>query len=54
MGFFGSIIGAATKIVLTPVAVAVDVVKVVADKEPDTTKKLIESATDDIEEAFKL
>ena len=53
MGFFGKMLGATVKTVLTPVAIAKDVVNVVTDEEADATKKLIESATDDVGEAFE-
>lgn len=51
MGFFSNIISAAVKTALTPVAIVVDVVKVVKSEEPDTTKSLLESAGNDIDDA---
>lgn len=51
MGFFGNIFSAAVKTVLTPVAVATDVIKVVKEEEPNTTKNLLKSVKEDIEEA---
>jgi hypothetical protein len=52
MGFFSNIISAAVKTVLTPVAIASDVVKVVTGNEAETTKNLIDSAKDDAEQAI--
>lgn len=52
MGFFSSLISATVKTVLTPVAVAKDVVNVVIGEEPDTTKELLESAADDAKDAI--
>ena len=52
MGFFSNIISATVKTALTPVAIVVDTVNVVTGKEPDTTKDLIESAFEDVEDAF--
>ena len=52
MGFLGSLFGGVVKIALTPVAVVTDVVKVATGNEADTTKNLIDSATDDFEDAF--
>lgn len=51
MGFFSNIISATVKVALTPVAIVKDVVKVVQEEEPDTTKELLDSAKDDAEEA---
>lgn len=52
MGFLTSILSATVKTVLTPVAVVTDAAKVVVGIEPDSTKKLLESAVDDIEDGF--
>lgn len=53
MGFFGSIITAAVKTAMTPVAIVVDAVAVVVKPESaNTTKNLLESAAKDVEEAF--
>jgi len=52
MGFFSSIISSAVKVAISPVAVVVDVVKVVTGNEPDTTKNLLESAGEDMSDAF--
>ncbi len=52
MGFFSSITSAIVKTALTPVAVVADAVKVVTGQEPDTTKELLQSAGNDIEQAI--
>ena len=54
MGFFDNIVSAAVKTVITPVAVVKDVVNVAVGEEADSTKKHIESITDDIEDAFEI
>ena len=54
MGFIGNIISSVVKVALTPVAVVADAVKVVSGEEADTTKNLIESAGDDISDAFNI
>lgn len=51
MGFFSNLISATVKTALTPVAVVKDAVNVVIGEEADDTKKLIESAGDDVKEA---
>jgi len=54
MGFFdliGDVASAAVKVALTPLAVAKDAVNVVTGEEPNTTKELLESAGNDLEEA---
>jgi hypothetical protein len=51
MGFFGDIISAAVKTVLTPVAIVKDIVNVVIDKEADATKKHLKSIGDDLDDA---
>lgn len=51
MGFLTNLVSAAVKTVLTPVAVVKDVVNVATGEEADATKKLLESASDDVEEA---
>lgn len=53
MGFFSSIVSATVKTVLTPVAIAKDVVNVAIGEEADATKELLESAGEDIEDAFE-
>lgn len=52
MGFFSNIISATVKTVLTPVAVVVDVVKVVKGEDPETTKDLLKSAGEDVSDAI--
>lgn len=52
MGFFSNIISSVVKVAITPVAVIVDVVKVVKGEEPDTTKDLLKSAGDDASAAI--
>ena len=51
MGFLSKMVSATVKTVLTPVAVVKDAIDVVTGEEPKNTKKLLESAADDIEEA---
>ncbi len=51
MGFFSSIISAAVKTALTPVAVVKDVVNVATGEEPDATKDLLESVVEDLNDA---
>lgn len=51
MGFFSNIIGAAVKVAVTPIAVVKDVVNAATGDEVDATKKLIESAAEDAEQA---
>jgi hypothetical protein len=53
MGFFSNIVSAAVKTAITPVAVVKDVVNVVTGEEPEETKKLLQSAGEDVEEAIK-
>lgn len=43
---------AVVKTALTPIAIVKDAVNVVSGEEPDTTKELLESAVDDVEDAF--
>jgi len=52
MGFLSNMFSATVKTVLTPVAIVKDVVNVVIDEDVDTTKELIQSAIEDIEEGF--
>lgn len=52
MGFFGDILSATVKVAITPIAVAKDVVDVAIGVEPENTKKIVNSATDDISDAF--
>lgn len=54
MGLFDALsdlTSAVVKTALTPVAVAVDAAKVVTGNEPDTTKDLLKSAAQDLEDA---
>lgn len=51
MGFFSNILSATVKTVMTPVAVVKDVVNVAIGEEADDTKKLIESAGDDVKQS---
>lgn len=48
MGFLSSIVGATVKTVLTPVAIVKDTVDVATGKDPKNTKKLLDSAKDDL------
>lgn len=52
MGFFSNIVSSVIKVALTPVAVVVDVVKVVKGEEPNTTKDLLTSAGEDASDAI--
>ena len=52
MGFFGKLIGATVKTVLTPVAIVKDVVNVATGEDVNATKDLIESAGNDLGEAL--
>lgn len=51
MGFFSNILSATVKTALTPIAVVKDAVNVVTGEEPEETKKLLESAGEDLEQA---
>lgn len=51
MGFFSNILGAAVKTALTPLAVVKDAANVVIGEEADETKKLLESAGNDVKDA---
>jgi len=51
MGLISDLISATVKVAITPVAVVKDVVNVATGNEPDETKKLLESAGDDIKSA---
>lgn len=51
MGFLGGIFSAVVKTALTPVAIVKDVVNVATGEEPDATKELLKSASDDVSEA---
>jgi hypothetical protein len=51
MGFLSNLVSATIKTALTPVAVVKDAVNVVVGDEPENTKKLLESAVNDLEDA---
>ena len=51
MGFFSKIISATVKTALTPVAILKDAVNVATGEDADSTKKLLESAGEDISDA---
>lgn len=51
MGFLGNITSGLVKAAITPVAIVKDAVDVAQGKEPNTTKKLLNSAGDDFERA---
>lgn len=52
MGFFSNMVSATIKTALTPVAIVKDVVNVATGEEVESTKKLLESAKEDAEDAF--
>lgn len=52
MGFLTNVFSSVVKVALTPVAVATDAVKVVAGAEPNTTKDVLKSAAEDVEDAM--
>ena len=52
MGFLSNVFSAAVKVALAPVAIVKDVVNVATWEEVDDTKKLLESAGEDIDEAI--
>lgn len=51
MGFFSNLLSATVKTALTPVAVLKDVANVATGEEPCATKKLLNSAVQDINDA---
>jgi hypothetical protein len=51
MGFLSEMLSATVKTVLTPVAIAKDVVNIATSKDVDATEKLISSAVEDVEDA---
>lgn len=51
MGFLSGMFSAAVKAALTPVAIIKDVVNVATDEDADATKKLLESAAEDVADA---
>lgn len=52
MGFLTNILSSAAKVVLTPVAVIKDTVNIVQGEEPNSTKDLLESASDDLKDSL--
>ena len=52
MGFISGIFSAVVKTALTPVAIVKDGVDIVSGEEPETTKSLLESAKEDVEDAI--
>lgn len=52
MNFFGNILSAVVKTATLPIAVAKDVVNVVAGDNPDAIKKHVKSIGDDLDDAF--
>jgi hypothetical protein len=53
MGFLTNVLSATIKTALTPIAVAKDVINVATGEEVESTKSLLESAKDDVEEGFE-
>lgn len=53
MGFLTNMLSVTIKTALTPIAVAKDVVNIATGEEADSTKSLLESAKDDVEEGFE-
>jgi len=52
MGFLTNMFSSVVKVAITPVAIAVDVVKVATGNEPNTTKDVLKSAVSDAEEGM--
>jgi hypothetical protein len=52
MGFFSNIVSATIKTALTPVAVVKDVVNIATGEEANSTKDLLSSAGEDLEDAI--
>jgi hypothetical protein len=52
MGFLSSLVSATVKTALTPIAIVKDTINVVSGEEADTTKNLLESAGEDIDDAI--
>lgn len=50
-GFIGNVASSAIKVAATPVAAVVDVACVATGSKADTTKNLLKSAGDDLQEA---
>jgi hypothetical protein len=53
MGFFGDLLSATVKVVAAPIAVVEDVVMIASGQEADNTKKLVDSAVDDLVSAIE-
>ena len=53
MGFLTNILSATVKTALTPIAVAKDVVNIATGEEIESTKSLLKSAKNDVEEGFE-
>lgn len=51
MGFLGDVFSSVVKVALTPVAIVKDVANISTGEKPNATKKLLQSAADDITEA---
>lgn len=51
MGFLTNLVSATVKTVLTPVAIVKDVVDIVTGEDVNNTKKLLNSAANDVDEA---
>jgi hypothetical protein len=51
MGFLSGIVSAVVKTALTPVSIVKDAVDVATGQEPENTKSLLESASDDVSDA---
>jgi hypothetical protein len=51
MGFLSKMFVATVKTALTPVAILKDVANVATGEEPNATKRLLESASDDVSDA---
>jgi len=52
MGFFSNIISAAVKTAVSPIAIVKDIASVAIGENPESTKKLLESAGRDVENAI--
>lgn len=52
MGFFTNMVSATIKTALTPVAIVKDVVNVATGEDAESTKKLIQSAQQDVSEGL--
>jgi hypothetical protein len=52
MGFFVNIFSATIKTALTPIAIVKDAVNIATGNEADSTKELLQSAAEDVADAF--